>query len=253
MPYSASSSYFSPRNDFERDRFDYRKLLVLVGAKLPDMFTEEIMKLRHKSEIIYRSYAIGNFEDSMSVDDVRAVDIKTTTFMPSEVRRFEFVTLDINGECGLPELAFGVLMRNGDLCFLRESECARIFSDQYYDARTKTKFSVTGVIDYLASNMIRKFYGSQEWPIPVSSGLADYLSPITGPTQISSDAAASIGEELASIKNIPFMSGGDIIQPQRRRVEVPDIPELEVPTPPKSTAVLEESRKLNPHFGALSF
>ncbi len=253
IPHSASSSYFSPRSEFEKNRFDYRKMLVLVGATLPDMFTEEIMRLRHRDEIIYRSYAIGDFEDSLLKDGVTVTDIKTTTFMPSEIRRFEFITLDVNGECGLPELAFGILMRNGDLAFLRESDCSRIFSDRYYDAKSMTSFSVAGMVDYLASRMISQFYGSQKWPVPVSSALADYLSPITGPTQISADAAFSIGKEIANIKNLPYMDSGHIIQPQRRRVDVPDIPELEVPTHPNPPTILEESRKLNPHFGALSF
>lgn len=246
MVTEASSPFFSPINESEVERFDYRKLLILVGANLPDIFTDSALRLLHREELIYQAPCL-EFDASSKFDrSPVSKNITITTFIPSEIKRFERITIEINNENGLPELAFLIRMRDDNTVLMSESDCVRIFSNSHYSPDTGKTMSFSGILDMLAFKSLYEFRRDFNWPRKISKAALDHISPMNSSRGICAGYARAIGEEIAHLNNLPFMNKGKVCQPLKLKIEVPDVPEL------AKKSAIEESRKLNPTFGALS-
>ncbi|MFP3343940.1 hypothetical protein R0J87_15680 [Halomonas sp. SIMBA_159] len=244
--YIPSLHSFSPTTDSEAGDFDYRKVLLLAGARLPQIFTDAVRSLIHRDELIYESPSYREFEIA-TTEESAFINLSTSTFIPHDIERFEFVTLEMESEAHLPELAFGIRMRDQSLALLSESDCIRIFSNIQQSDPNSEPLSFAKLINDLASRSFHEYRREDKWPVDLPSGVWRFLSMAETPHRLTQYHAIEIGERIMRHNRLPFLLGGKVIEPKPKSIEVPDIPELD------RSSAFEEAKKINPNFGALSF
>ena len=244
--YTPSLHSFSPTTDSEVSEFDYRKVLLLAGTRLPLIFTDAVRSLIHKEELIYQTPSYRKYKIA-TPDDHTFTNLSVNTFIPHDIEKFEFVTLELEGDAGLPELAFATRMRDQSLTFLSESDCIRIFSNIQPGTPNSEPLSFARLINDLASRSLYEHQRKGNWPVDLPTGVWRYLSMVETPHRLTPYHAISIGERIMRHNRLPYLRNGKVMESKAKSVGVPDIPELDQPS------VFEEAKKINPNFGALSF
>lgn len=237
--------FFSPRSVLSSNTIDYRSLLVMIGARLPDAFTEAAMGLISDTRMIYNMPSMTDIA-ALSENEIPRSQVKLETIEVANLSRFEFVTVELEGGYrGFPELAFAIRTRNDTLIYLKETDMVRIFSGKYL-SEWDTPITVGDMLNNLSERLLLEYLRVGTLPCKLSPDVAREMNPLTGPNRIPMSLASGLAVRIADFNNLPYLHGGRLIQPSDRKVKIPDIPEL-------STFDLDEARKLNPHFGALAF
>lgn len=240
--------FFCPRSVLSQNHFDYRKMLCLIGTRLPDVFSDTVKQMVGDTSMIYQVPMLAGIDRFASVDESDPLpDVKLRTVPVMDFHRFESITFSSNsGYRHAPELAFGISTVDGELIYLSESDVARLYCNKIAISNSHGFLSFGDVVNDLAERQLLEFYRLGKWPTEVSASMRRELEPITGPDRILSGQADYMATLICEINRLPYLDRGQLIRPGSADVEVPDIPEL-------AADDQEEARQLNPEFGALAF
>lgn len=245
---SSSRSWFftpPPEQYSKRDSFDWLSVIRLIGRPVEEAFSRLIIQNLDPNVImmapaVHDERYCGDPDDA----DLAVTSKMVETYCSDDMERITRIVPNV--EQGAVSLAFEIKLKSGKLVYLDEYSLGRTFDSDMASPskaipllgeivrRMEEDFRREGGAPYAYSNL-RHLDCAEYWRNRVERTL----------TRMSGGEAAVFAKHLAEENSLPMLVNGQLFgfEPDFSDVDVPELVNSEV----------EEAKKLNPHFGALSF